>query len=144
MQSKVGFRAHLKRSDIWGFPDRLHLTPFKQLWQHSPDVIERVHGEIYASDAFAAAHEAVQNLPAERDCSLERVVCALMFWSDSTLLANFGAASLWPIYLFFGNESRYTRSTLHSGSCHHIAYIPKARTIFFCSNAYEAHRSAAP
>ena len=32
-----------------------------------------------------------------------------MFWSDSTQLTQFGTAKLWPLYVFFGNESKYRR-----------------------------------
>ena len=40
-------------------------------------------------------------------CNLERVIAGLMFWSDATYLAQFGNASAWPVYLFFGNQSKY-------------------------------------
>lgn len=108
---------------------RYHLTPFRQHWQRDTENIERVHGELYASESFIRANEEVQNLPATDGCTLERVVCALMFWSDATHLANFGTAALWPIYLFFGNESKYTRASMHSRSCHHVGYIPKVCTL---------------
>ena len=32
-----------------------------------------------------------------------------MFWSDATHLATFGMVKLWPIYLLFGNLSKYVR-----------------------------------
>ena len=103
-----------------------HYTPFKQFWKPTADSEpQRVYDEIYSSDAMVEAHEAVQKLPAEPGCTLERVVAALMFWSDSTHLASFGNASLWPIYLFFGNQSKWLRGKPRTGSCHHIAYIPK-------------------
>ncbi|KDR69150.1 hypothetical protein GALMADRAFT_230924 [Galerina marginata CBS 339.88] len=103
-----------------------HYTPFKQFWKPTPESEPiRVYDEIYASDAMVEAHEAIQNLPAEPGCTLERVIIALMFWSDSTHLASFGNASLWPIYLFFGNQSKWLRGKPRTGSCHHLAYIPK-------------------
>ena len=52
------------------------------------------------------------------------MVAALMFWSDSTQLTTFGTAKLWPLYLFFGNLSKYIHSQPKSGACHHITYIP--------------------
>jgi hypothetical protein len=104
-----------------------HYTPFKQFWKPTPESEPiRVYDEIYSSDAMVEAHEAIQNLPAEPGCVLEQVVAALMFWSDSTHLASFGNASLWPIYLFFGNQSKWLRGKPRTGSCHHLAYIPKA------------------
>ncbi|KAK7696214.1 hypothetical protein QCA50_000867 [Cerrena zonata] len=63
--------------------------------------------------------------PPEPDCTLERIVCGLMLYSDSTHLASFGSASLWPLYMYFGNQSKYVRVRPSSGSCHHVAYIPK-------------------
>lgn len=108
-----------------------HFIPFKQLWCRTKDTIERLYGELYTSDTFLQAHEDIQSLPREEGCKLERVVCALMFWSDSTHLASFGNASLWPLYLFFGNQSKYVRCKPNSGACHHIAYIPKVR-LFCC------------
>ncbi|KIK75785.1 hypothetical protein PAXRUDRAFT_784545 [Paxillus rubicundulus Ve08.2h10] len=72
-----------------------HLTPFKQIWK-SPD----------------------------DDCPLERVIAGLMFWSDSTHLAQFGNASAWPIYSFFGNLSKYKRASPNTGPCHPVAFIP--------------------
>ncbi|KAK7679638.1 hypothetical protein QCA50_017350 [Cerrena zonata] len=53
-----------------------------------------------------------------------------MLYSDSTHLANFGDASLWPLYLYFGNQSKYERVRPATGSCHHVAYIPKLSDSF--------------
>ncbi|KAF9230351.1 hypothetical protein BU15DRAFT_57343 [Melanogaster broomeanus] len=73
------------------------------------------------NDAFAE----VNAMPWEAGDDLERVVASLMMWSDSTHLTNFGDASMWPFYLFFGNQSKYTRTKATSTGCHHVAYIPK-------------------
>jgi hypothetical protein len=43
------------------------------------------------------------------DCDAEVAILAVLLWSDSTHLTNFGTASLWPVYLFLGNISKYTR-----------------------------------
>ncbi|KAJ3569072.1 hypothetical protein NP233_g5289 [Leucocoprinus birnbaumii] len=47
-----------------------------------------------------------------------------MLWSDATHLADFGSASLWPIYCYFGNQSKYERLKPSNFAAHHIAYIP--------------------
>lgn len=47
-----------------------------------------------------------------------------MLWSDATHLTNFGSASLWPLYMFFGGHSKYIRGKPTSGTGHHLAYIP--------------------
>ena len=107
-----------------------HYTPFKNFWKPAVDSApQRIHDEIYSSDAMVKAHEDLQNLPPEPGCNLERVVASLMFWSDSTHLASFGNASLWPIYLFFGNQSKWLRGKPRCGACHHVAYIPKVINI---------------
>ncbi|KAJ7695466.1 hypothetical protein B0H17DRAFT_930752 [Mycena rosella] len=109
-----------------------HYTPFKHFWQTSTDEpAQRIYDEIYSSDAFIEAHEKLQRQPAEPDCTLERVVAALMWWSDSTHLANFGTASLWPLYLFFGNQSKWVHGKPRAGACHHVAYMPKLPDDFF-------------
>ncbi|KAG2739586.1 hypothetical protein P692DRAFT_20755993, partial [Suillus brevipes Sb2] len=40
-------------------------------------------------------------------------------------------ASLWPIYLFFGNQSKYTRGKPTACACHHLAYIPNVSIYLF-------------
>jgi len=106
------------------------MTPSKLLWRpdlDDPDKIKRLHGEIYHSDAMLEAHDEINKLPHTSDDTLERVIAPLMVWSDSTQLANFGSASLWPFYLYFGNESKYTRGKPTANACHHLAYIPTVR-----------------
>ena len=81
-----------------------HYMPFKTFWKDSStpeSVPQRVYDEIYSSDAMIEAHTKLQQQPPEPGYTLERVVASLMLWSDSTHLANFGTASLWPLYLFF-------------------------------------------
>lgn len=113
---------------------QFHFTPFS-LKHRSPKTNEeqRVYGELYNSDEFIEEHKRVQNCsPPPLDdpgCKLEKVIAALMFWSDATHLTNFGTAKLWPIYLFFGNLSKYIRSRPSSGACNHLAYIPSVRTL---------------
>jgi hypothetical protein len=78
--------------------------PFKKFWQPTHDgPPQRVYDKIYSSNAMVEVHTAIQNQPREPGCTLEQVVLALMWWSDSTHLVSFGDASLWPLYLFFGN-----------------------------------------
>ena len=118
-----------------------HFSPFK-LFHRSPSGEERVFSEIFNSDAFIKEHDDVQRAPLppdQPDCKLEKVVAALMIWSDSTHLANFGTAKLWPIYLLFGNISKYIHGQPNSGACQHVAYIPSLPDSFqdfaasFCS-----------
>jgi hypothetical protein len=105
-----------------------HLEPYELHWQREdmPDGHStRVHGELYTSPAFLEAYEEIQKLPGEPGCLLPRVLVGLMFGSDSTLLTSFGNATLWPCYMYFGNESKYRRSKPSCKLCNHIAYFQK-------------------
>jgi hypothetical protein len=119
-----------------------HFSPFKLFHRSPSGKEERVFSEVYNSDIFLKEHDDVQRAPLppdQLDCKLEKVVAALMVWSDSTHLANFGTAKLWPIYFLFGNASKYVRGQPNSGACQHVAYIPSLPDSFqdfaasFCS-----------
>ena len=106
---------------------QFHYSPFKQYWT-SPITGERnrIFSELYDSNAFIEEHDQIRRSAPTNDpsCKLEKVVAAIMFWSDSTHLANFGTAKLWPIYMLFRNLSKYIRGQPTSGACQHVAYIP--------------------
>ncbi|TBU39749.1 hypothetical protein BD309DRAFT_1083226 [Dichomitus squalens] len=55
---------------------------------------------------------------------MEYVVLLMLLWSDATQLSSFGSAALWPIYLYFGNLSKYFRGRPTEFMAHHLAYIP--------------------
>ena len=111
---------------------QFHLSPFKRLYVHPETKAEtRVFDEAYTGDVWIQAHDDLQKQPSEPGCSLEKVIAGLMFWSDSTHLANFGNASVWPVYMYFANQSKYIRAQPSSGACHHVAYIPSVRSSFF-------------
>lgn len=103
-----------------------HLTPFKRIHVDSLGKETRIYDEVYTSEAFEEAHDKLQKKPAELGCKLEKVIAGLMFWSDSTHLTNFGTASVWPLYMYYANLSKYIRAKPNSGACHHMAYIPYA------------------
>lgn len=106
---------------------QFHFEPYGLYWQPrrsgaNQDAV-RVHGELYTSPAFMDAHNEVQNLRNEPGCDRPKVVVALQFWSDSTHLTSFGNAKLWPLYLWFGNESKYRRCKPSCHLCNHVAYF---------------------
>ena len=106
--------------------DFFHYQPYKLKWQSAahPEPVD-VYGELYNAQAFIDADRELQSLPSEPNCTAPRHIVALMFASDSTRLTSFGDASLWPLYLYFGNESKYRRC---KPSCHlgtHVAYFQK-------------------
>ncbi|KJA26033.1 hypothetical protein HYPSUDRAFT_105527, partial [Hypholoma sublateritium FD-334 SS-4] len=105
-----------------------HLEPYELRWRRKnmPETEStRVYGEMYTSPAFLEAQEEIQTADGEPGCSLPRVLIGLMFGSDSTHLTSFGTASLWPCYLYFGNESKYRRCMPTCNLCNHIAFFRK-------------------
>ncbi|KAJ7315108.1 hypothetical protein DFH08DRAFT_926901 [Mycena albidolilacea] len=123
-----------------------HITPFAARWdpEYDPNSLDTapddtapvdeqglpplppghqpVYGEVYTSAEMLEMH---QKLPtAATEPYLETIIAAYMLWSDSTHLANFGTASLWPLYTFFGNLSKYIRAKPTSNSGYHQAYFP--------------------
>lgn len=111
--------------------EKFHMFPFKEFWKPGPDESEeRVYSESYTADRwneeYVKIHATNQKGP---HLHLEAVLIALKIWSDSTSLAQFGNASMWPIYFFFGNQSKYSHAKPSSFAAHHVAYMPK---VFFC------------
>ncbi|KAI0739731.1 hypothetical protein C8Q80DRAFT_1274766 [Daedaleopsis nitida] len=56
--------------------------------------------------------------------TVEYVILPLLFWSDATALSNFGTASLWPIYVYFGNLLKYICGRPTEFAVQHSTYIP--------------------
>jgi hypothetical protein len=105
---------------------QFHYEPYEVHWKPSGAQRNvRVQGELYTSPAFVDAHRELQEGPGEPGCDLPRAIVALMFWSDSTHLTSFGDSKLWPLYMFFGNESKYRRCKPSSHLCSHVAYFQK-------------------
>ncbi|KAF7976901.1 hypothetical protein HWV62_5461, partial [Athelia sp. TMB] len=104
---------------------QFHYEPYELRWQPRPDdpTNIRVQGEFYASPAFYSLHQELQAAPNEPGCSLPKVVLAMQFSSDATQLAHFGTAKLWPLYLYFLNESKYRRCKPTENLCNHVAYL---------------------
>src|SRR6266567_260860 len=59
-----------------------------------------------------------------------------MLDSDSTHLANFGTATLWPVYTLFSNQSKYSCAKPSNFAAHHVAYLPLVR-LYHCSFPYK-------
>jgi len=109
-----------------------HLKLYELIW-HPPHLEEDIHlhGELYTSPIFKSTHEELQAAAGEPGCHLPHVVVALMFWSNGTQLTNFGQAKLWPLYMFFGNESKYRHCKPSNHLCEHIAYLEDVRYMFY-------------
>ncbi len=144
--------------------NRFHWFPFRWLWQRKsptpetpPPPPERLISETYNSDAMLRLHEEIQKKaqtdrePGDAD-DVEYVVAPIQIYSDSTHLANFGTASLWPIYLFFGSLTKYIRCRPNAFATHHLAYIVSVwlsisvesglRFILTCSPAPRHHTAS--
>jgi len=102
-------------------------TPFTEWWYPSGTTHPiRIYGEAYSSDIAIQLAEEIKRIPPPADHpDIESVVVMLMLGSDATHLANFGTASLWPIYVFFGNMSKYDSSRPSEFPASHLAYLPK-------------------
>ena len=104
--------------------------PYSLRWKRScEDDDIGVYGELFSSQAFISAHRDLQDVPT--NCPLPRRVIRLMFWSDATQLTAFGDAKLWPLYVYFGNESKYQHCTPTANLCAHAAYFQTVRVSYF-------------
>ncbi|KAF8074608.1 hypothetical protein FPV67DRAFT_1559334 [Lyophyllum atratum] len=112
-------------------PEPIYYEPYELWWQ--PDgnsEAVRVYGELYTSQAFLDSYEALLKSPPEPGCDAPRTIVGLMFWSDATHLTSFGQASLWPAYMFMGNNSKYDRCRPSASLANHIAYFQKLPASF--------------
>lgn len=115
---------------------QFHFEPFRQYWTDpaNPSATEeRVYSEMWTSDAFLAAHDAIQVPSTLPQPPIPRVVAALMFASDSTHLAQFGTAKMWPLYMAFGNQSKYQRAEPSERAMHHVGFLPSVSFASLCT-----------
>jgi Plavaka transposase len=113
-------RERLASADAHHF----HYDPYELYWQPRPESDPiRLFGDLYTSSEFLRIHQELQDSPPEPGCTLPRVVIGLIFSSDLTHLTQFGDVKLWPVYLFFGNDSKYRRCKPSCHLCNHIAYL---------------------
>lgn len=113
-------------------PDAAHhqFVPFKHFWRRprattndgsntaTEDI--RLYSELYDSNVLLDEYEKIKiqlsqthdaNVPDLDDTQAEIAIAPLMPYSDSTHVTNFGSASLWPIYLYFGSVSVHSEQT---------------------------------
>jgi hypothetical protein len=107
--------------------EKFHITPFKEYWKPSNDEPEeRIYSETFTGDVFNEEYETLRTNSREGpNAQLEPFIAGIQFYSDATHLANFGTASLYPMYMYVGNQSQYLRAKPSEFTAHHIAYIPK-------------------
>ena len=107
-----------------------------ELWHKDPVTgdTERVFGEIFTSDAFLEEEARVRALPRnpEDDPDVEYIVFPWGLYSDGTHLANFGTASLWPVYGYDLGLSKDARCKPSNFAANHLAYIPSVSYSLLC------------
>ena len=105
--------------------EQLHISPYQEYWQSTPESTpECIYSELYNTNAYIQEHEKICSQP-HPGCHLKTVIAAIMISSDATHLTNFGNATLWPVYLYLGSQSKYTCAKPTSFAAHHLAYVPK-------------------
>lgn len=107
----------------------IHIKPFEEWWcpTKTSDPI-RVYSETYTSDATLELQRKLEETL--KDISgpqLETFILTTLLYTDGTRLAQFGHASLWPVYMYIGNISKYIQSQPNSFLAHHIAYLPTVK-----------------
>ncbi|TBU36964.1 hypothetical protein BD309DRAFT_819099, partial [Dichomitus squalens] len=123
---KTAFQDIISHKYHW-FPHQL----FRRLSPLAP--LEQMYTDVYNSDAMLEEHNEIQKMTRHPDDppDLEYAVCALTVYSDSTHLAQFGTASLWPIHVLVANLSKYFRLKPTMFAAHHLAYVPTLPPAFF-------------
>ena len=107
-----------------------HYKPYELLWRcpwNNHDIT--VYGELFTSKSFLDAHHELLESPPMPECTLPHCIVVFMFWSDATQLTSFGDAKLWPLYVFFGNQTKYRRGQPSAKLCNHVAYFQMIRMI---------------
>ena len=114
-----------------GHNHKFWFFPYKMLWKHNQNEEPiKIQGELFSSPESIKADREVQSMPGEPGCSLSRVIMALMFWLDATQITSFGSAKIWPLYMYFGNDSKYLWCKPSSHLCEHIAYFQSVSQIY--------------
>jgi len=112
-------------------------TPFTEWWCPPGGATPtRIYGEAYSSDVAIKLFEEIKDVPPPpNNPDIENALVLLMLGSDATHLASFGTASLWPVYVFFGNQSKYSASKPSECAAYHLAYMPKVGRLIPLSSA---------
>jgi len=124
-----------------------HCHPYELKWKPpGSDSEERVHGELYTSQAWLDEDAKLQSLPldpTETDRDVPRAIAAMMLASDGTQLGPFASSKAWPVYVYFGNQSKYDRAKPTQHAAHHLAYLPSV-SCFHCPEVHHVTRLQMP
>ncbi len=119
--------------------ERFHWHLFEEYWMPPWDenTRERVYGDLFSSNTFLDEDRKLQNSPPEPGCDLPRTIAAMMLYLDATQVAQFGQAKLWPIYMYFGNQSKYERGRPSARAGHSVAFLPSVCFSHFSCFSFE-------
>ena len=89
--------------------ENIHIRPFEEWWRPTEaDDLIHVYSDVYTSDAMLQQEKELKMASkATTGPQLEMFILSILLYSDGTNLAQFGHASLWPIYMYIGNTSKY-------------------------------------
>jgi hypothetical protein len=88
---------------------------------------ECVYGELYSSKAYIDKDRKIQfvSLPEDDpDKDIPQVIAAMSIASDATKLGQFRVSKAWPVYIFFGNQSKYEQNKPSAYATHHVTHLP--------------------
>ena len=90
----------------------IHIRPFEEWWRPTDDSNpDCVYSDVYTSDTMLQLErELEETLKTTSDPQLEALktfILAVLLYSDATNLTQFGQVSLWPVYMFIRNTSKY-------------------------------------
>ena len=99
----------IKRAFSKPAAEKFHITPFREYWKPSEDEPEeQIYSETFTADVFNEEYETLHTMTREGPNShLEPFITGISFYSNATHLVSFGMASLYPMYMYVGNQSQY-------------------------------------
>jgi hypothetical protein len=89
--------------------ETIHLKPFEEWWRptETSDPVH-VYSETYTSDTMLRLEKELQETSkTTTGPHLETFILAALLYSNGTNLAQFGHTSLWPVYMYIRNVSKY-------------------------------------
>ncbi|RDX49215.1 hypothetical protein OH76DRAFT_1351066, partial [Lentinus brumalis] len=117
---------HWLPHELWWYPADIPESSERTPTPKPPPEPIRVYTDCYNSSAMLEEDAQLRQQPRNPDDSPDVDYCVLpiLIWSDATQLSSFGNASLWPIYVYFGNLSKYVHGRPTEFAAQHLAYIP--------------------
>jgi hypothetical protein len=93
-----------------------HYTPYTAWFQPPPMPSNtdppkmRIYRELFEGQEWEDLHSQIVNLPPIEGCQRPRGIASIILYSDSTHPAQFGNATMWPVYGASGNWPMHLRT----------------------------------